>query len=188
MAASGALLTVGALVFTTVPDPAFDPLLGEMLKVVAPLNPTTGLREYPVAGGVAYPRIKAGTFGSIFTLPERADVFKVSDDPRFYADGKFFVIKAPPDSLVKPVPDEEGNINAENLIAIYQVCVHLGCLVPYIPSEKRFICPCHGSIYERNTQYVSGPAPRNLDQFPVRVVNGSVIVNTGRRVFGQMHA
>jgi len=73
-------------------------------------------------------------------------------------------------------------------MAIYQVCVHLGCLVPYIPSEKRFICPCHGSTYERDTQYVRGPAPRNLDQFPVKVVNGNIVVNTGLRITGKPHA
>ena len=91
-------------------------------------------------------------------------------------------------ATVQPVPDEDGQVNAENLMAIYQVCVHLGCLVPYIPSEKRFICPCHGSTYERDTQYVRGPAPRNLDQFPVKVVNGNIVVNTGLRRTGNPHA
>lgn len=65
---------------------------------------------------------------------------------------------------------------------------HLGCLVPYIVSEKRFICPCHGSTFERDSQYVRGPAPRSLDLFPVAVVSDTVIVNTGRRIVGQEHA
>jgi cytochrome b6-f complex iron-sulfur subunit len=187
MAGSAALLTVGGLVFITAPDPKDDPMLGPLLGLTANVDPATGDKTYPVAGGFAYPRIKANTFGGKFTLEEKASSFKVDDPPQIYADGKFFIVKVPPDSNVKPAPNE-GVVNDQNIMAIYQVCVHLGCLVPYIPSEKRFICPCHGSTYERNSQYVRGPAPRNLDQFPVKVVNDTIIVDTGKRQFGQVHA
>jgi cytochrome b6-f complex iron-sulfur subunit len=186
MAGSTALFTVAGLVYITSPDPAADPFLGQV--VPGQLNAETGDKSFPVAGGFAYPRIKAGTFGGRFTLDRKASEFTLNDDPFLVADGKFFVVKVAPDATVQPVPDEDGNVNAENIMAIYQVCVHLGCLVPYIPSEKRFICPCHGSTYERDTQYVRGPAPRNLDQFPVKVVSGNIIVNTGLRRTGNSHA
>ncbi len=186
MAGSTALLTVGGLVTITAPDPSSDPFFGQILPGNA--DPTTGEKSYAIAGGFAYPRIKAGTFGGKFTLDQKASSLKETDDPLLIADGKFFVVRVPADSNIKPAPDEDGNVNADNLIAIYQVCVHLGCLVPYIPSEKRFICPCHGSTYERNTQYVRGPAPRNLDQFRLKVVNDTIIVNTGQRVTGTPHA
>lgn len=188
MAGSTALLTVGSLLFVTAPDPSADPFLGPLLGFTANQDPNTGEKTYPVAGGFAYPRIKAGTFGGKFTLDKKASDLKETDDPYPLPDGKFFVVKIPTDSNIKPVADEDGNVNAENIMAIYQVCVHLGCLVPYIASEKRFICPCHGSTYERNTQYVRGPAPRNLDQFRVKVVNDNIVVNTGQRVLGESHA
>ena len=188
MAGSAALLTVGGLVFITAPDPSADPFLGPLLRFTASEDPTTAERTYPVAGGFAYPRIKANTFGGKFTLEEKASSFTVDDPPRPYPDGKFFIVKIPPSASVQPVADETNNVNAEGIMAIYQVCVHLGCLVPYIPSEKRFICPCHGSTYERDSQYVRGPAPRNLDQFPVKVVNDTIIVDTGRRELGKPHA
>lgn len=187
MAGSAALLTASGLIFMTAPDPSADPLLGPLLGFTARANANTGEKIYPVAGGFAYPRIKAGTFGSKFTLPKKASEYTVDDPPELNADGKFFVVKVPPDSNIKPVPDEDGNVNAENITAIYQVCVHLGCLIPYITTEKRFICPCHGSTFERNSQYVRGPAPRNLDQFRVTVANDNVVVNTGQRVLGQVH-
>ncbi len=162
MAGSTALFTVAGLLFTTAPDPAADPFFGQVLP--GQVDALTGDKIYAVAGGFAYPRIKAGTFGGKFVLEKKASDFTVTDDPFLVADGKFFVVKIAPDATVQPAPDEDGNVNADNLMAIYQVCVHLGCLVPYIPSEKRFICPCHGSTYERDTQYVRGPAPRNLGQ------------------------
>jgi cytochrome b6-f complex iron-sulfur subunit len=185
MAASGALLTVGGLVFITAPDPSGDPLLGGLMP---PLSvDASGEKNYPVAGGFAYPRIKANTFGGKFTLDTKASELTVDDNPQLIAEGKFYIVKVPPDATVQPAPADDGSVNSANIMAIYQVCVHLGCLVPYIPSEKRFICPCHGSTYERDSQYVRGPAPRNLDQFPVKVVNDTIIVNTGQRVFGTPH-
>jgi len=186
MAGSTALFTVAGLVYMTSPDPAADPFLGQVLP--GQVDAETGDKTYLVAGGFAYPRIKAGTFGGRFTLDLKASDFTLTDDPYLVADGKFFVVKVAPDATVQPAPDEDGNVNADNLMAIYQVCVHLGCLVPYIPSEKRFICPCHGSTYERDSQYVRGPAPRNLDQFILKVVNDRIIVNTGAKVTGNPHA
>jgi len=187
MAGSAALFTVAGLVTVTAPDPAGDPLLGQLVPA-ASVDQNTGEKNYPVAGGFAYPRIKAGTFGGKFALDKKAGDFKVTDDPFPVADGKFFVVKVAPDASVQPVADEDGTVNPDNIMAIYQVCVHLGCLVPYIASEKRFICPCHGSTYERDTKYVRGPAPRNLDQFRVKVANGTIVVNTGQRVTGESHA
>jgi len=186
MVGSTALFTVAGLIYITSPDPAADPFLGQVLP--GQVDAETGDKTYLVAGGFAYPRIKAGTFGGRFTLDIKASDFTLTDDPYLVADGKFFVVKVAPDATVQPAPDEDGNVNADNLMAIYQVCVHLGCLVPYIPSEKRFICPCHGSTYERDSQYVRGPAPRNLDQFILKVANDRIIVNTGVKVTGSPHA
>jgi len=185
MAASGALLAAGALATLTMPDPAADPLLGRLIPHT--INPQTGDKRYPVSGGYAYPRITAGTFGGKFMLDQKAIAFKVDDPPLLVSDGKFYVIKIAPDDSVQPVPDADGKINSANIMAIYQVCVHLGCLVPYIATEQLFICPCHGSTYQRDSQYVRGPAPRNLDQFRVQVINDTVIVDTGQRVLGQTH-
>lgn len=186
LAASGALFAAGALVAISAPDPASDPLAGRI--VPGTLNASTGEKSYPLSGGFAYPRIKAGTFGGVFTLDQPASAFAAGDPPLLVADGKFYVVKVAADASIQPAPNDDGQVNAANLIAIYQVCTHLGCLVPYIVSERRFICPCHGSTFERDSQYVRGPAPRNLDQFPVSVVNDMVIVNTGRRIAGREHA
>ena len=33
-------------------------------------------------------------------------------------------------------------------IAISTRCMHLGCPVRYTPAAQRFICPCHGGVYD----------------------------------------
>jgi len=65
-------------------------------------------------------------------------------------------------------------------LALYQRCTHLGCTVPWVSAEDRFHCPCHGGIYNKQGEVEAGPPPRPLDLFPVEIVEGEVIVDTGR--------
>lgn len=66
-------------------------------------------------------------------------------------------------------------------LALHRECTHLGCTVPWVASEDRFHCPCHGSIFFENGVKESGPAPRPLDYFPITVTpTGDVQVNTGK--------
>jgi cytochrome b6-f complex iron-sulfur subunit len=65
------------------------------------------------------------------------------------------------------------------IIAAYRKCTHLGCTVPYVPSENRFHCPCHGSLYNKKTAVVEGgPAPKPLQLFHITDSNGTLIVDT----------
>jgi Rieske Fe-S protein len=47
-----------------------------------------------------------------------------------------------------------------------------------LAASGRFNCPCHGSIYDRYGNIISGPAPRPMDLFPVSVREGRVYVTT----------
>jgi cytochrome b6-f complex iron-sulfur subunit len=46
--------------------------------------------------------------------------------------------------------------------ALNAVCTHLGCVVPWNKAENKFICPCHGSQYNKDGKVVRGPAPLSL--------------------------
>jgi menaquinol-cytochrome c reductase iron-sulfur subunit len=59
-------------------------------------------------------------------------------------------------------------------IAISDRCVHLGCPVRWVPASERFLCPCHGGVYDLLGRRVSGPPPRPLDRFYTRL-NGDVV-------------
>ena len=54
--------------------------------------------------------------------------------------------------------------------------MHLGCPVRYIDAAKRFICPCHGGVYDFQGQVDGGPPVRPLDRFYTRVAHGQVEV------------
>ena len=64
-------------------------------------------------------------------------------------------------------------------VGLYQKCVHLGCTVPFRDSCVSFKCPCHGSHYNVNGEYLDGPAPRSLDRFRISFDSGNVVVSTG---------
>jgi menaquinol-cytochrome c reductase iron-sulfur subunit len=56
--------------------------------------------------------------------------------------------------------------------AIY--CTHLGCPVRWLPSANLFMCPCHGGVFYADGRVASGPPPKPLVQYPVRVNAGLV--------------
>ena len=61
-------------------------------------------------------------------------------------------------------------------IAISTRCAHLGCPVRYIQASQRFICPCHGGVYDSQGTVIGGPPVRPLDRFYTKVEGGRVFV------------
>lgn len=59
-------------------------------------------------------------------------------------------------------------------VAISSSCMHLGCPVNFVPAAQRFICPCHGGVYDIQGKVNGGPPVRPLDRYYTRVVNGRV--------------
>jgi menaquinol-cytochrome c reductase iron-sulfur subunit len=59
-------------------------------------------------------------------------------------------------------------------IAITSRCAHLGCPVRWVSAAERFICPCHGGVYDLLGRRVGGPPVRPLDRFNTRVIDNPV--------------
>jgi cytochrome b6-f complex iron-sulfur subunit len=68
------------------------------------------------------------------------------------------------------------------LLALSCKCTHLGCTVPWVEKEKKFLCPCHASAFDITGNVISAPAPRALDIFSVSIENNIVKVDTGRKI------
>jgi Rieske Fe-S protein len=62
----------------------------------------------------------------------------------------------------------------DGFIAISTRCMHLGCPVRFVPASERFICPCHGGVYDFQGKRTGGPPVRPLDRFYTRVRDGQV--------------
>jgi menaquinol-cytochrome c reductase iron-sulfur subunit len=71
-------------------------------------------------------------------------------------------------------------------VALTTRCAHLGCPVRYYPVAERFICPCHGGVYDFQGKVVTGPPVRPLDRFATKVENGRVLVGDRFSVNSQL--
>jgi menaquinol-cytochrome c reductase iron-sulfur subunit len=60
------------------------------------------------------------------------------------------------------------------ITAFSPVCTHLGCAYHWESAQKEFLCPCHGSRFATDGKVLSGPAPRPLDQYEVKVAGARV--------------
>lgn len=86
--------------------------------------------------------------------------------------GKTTVYMRARNSEIDTEPLDEYN----EYIAISTRCMHLGCPVRFVDASQRFICPCHGGVYDFLGQVAGGPPVRPLDRFYTRVRNGVVEV------------
>lgn len=147
-------------------------------------------------GGVTYlfalPRFREGEFGGEFPLGRAADSLPTpGSGPVNFPSGRFWLVQT-----------------ADNqVLALYKVCTHLGCLYNWVDENDLFRCPCHGSQFQLDGTYIRGPAPRSLDRFIVRVLDRDgnevaltdadgnalaltdqdlqVVVETGQRILGK---
>jgi cytochrome b6-f complex iron-sulfur subunit len=149
-------------------------------------------------GGVTYlfslPRFREGEFGGTLTVGSVGDLPAVGSPPLNLPKVKLWLSNT-----------DQG------VVALYKVCTHLGCLYNWNNQETKFICPCHGSEFQPNGQYIRGPAPRNLDRFVIQLetpdgqvlastdlatgeplpvpeeANTVIRVDTGQRILGERH-
>jgi cytochrome b6-f complex iron-sulfur subunit len=75
------------------------------------------------------------------------------------ADGAEIIITRPTDTTVA---------------AFTAICTHQGCTVK--PGSDRFVCPCHGSVYDAKTgDRISGPARGGLSKVNVQVSGQDIV-------------
>ncbi len=66
--------------------------------------------------------------------------------------------------------------NGRDYIAMSNVCTHLGCRVRWIAEQNKFFCPCHNGIFDKEGNVVSGPPPRPLNRYDVKVENNELFI------------
>jgi len=57
------------------------------------------------------------------------------------------------------------------------ICTHLGCRVRWVDDQDVFFCPCHNAAFAKDGRVDSGPPPRPLDTFDIRLEEGQLQVN-----------
>jgi Rieske Fe-S protein len=80
-----------------------------------------------------------------------------------------------------PAIDTEKEDQYNHYIALSSRCMHLGCPVRFVAAAARFICPCHGGVYDFRGLVAGGPPVRPLDRFYTRLNNTTGLVEIGPR-------
>jgi quinol---cytochrome c reductase iron-sulfur subunit, bacillus type len=80
-----------------------------------------------------------------------------------------------------PSIDTEPEDQYNQFIALSSRCMHLGCPVRFVSAASRFICPCHGGVYDFRGMVAGGPPVRPLDRFYTRVSSSTGLVEIGPR-------
>ena len=130
---------VNLLTFGTVTGVA----LGALYPVVKYFIP-------PSSGGSGGGVLAKDALGNDIVVSEFLDAHKAGD--RTLAQG----LKGDPTYIV---------VTGDNTILDYginAICTHLGCVVPWVASENKYKCPCHGSQYDATGMKIRGPAPLSL--------------------------
>lgn len=65
------------------------------------------------------------------------------------------------------LPGEERRV-------VSTVCPHEGCEVEWSADQKKFLCPCHDSVFNPDGSRLSGPAQNDLARLPARI-NGDTL-------------
>jgi Rieske Fe-S protein len=59
--------------------------------------------------------------------------------------------------------------------ALSPICTHRGCTVEV--EGERLVCPCHGSVYDREGRVLRGPAERSLTRFTARLAGDRLVID-----------
>jgi len=86
-----------------------------------------------------------------------------------------------------PAIDTEPEDQYNHWVALSSRCMHLGCPVRFTPAAGRFVCPCHGGVYDFRGMVTGGPPVRPLDRFYTRLNAGLVEIGPRYSVNSELH-
>lgn len=108
------------------------------------------------------PPRRPNEFGGIVTAGPLSELPLADSAPVHHPRGRFWLVHG-----------ENG------ISALHSSCTHLECLFNWDSEKQVFVCPCHGSEFDRSGHVLRGPAVRDLSRFPLQVIDDQ------RRVLAQ---
>ena len=114
------------------------------------------------AARYVYPRMGLRRVREIFLTP-------LSDIPA--GKGKVFDLPGGGNALVTNTGTE--------VVALSNICPHLGCKVHWEEEKREFACPCHGGVFDPSGKAVSGPPAeekKDLRRFHLKKVGENLFI------------
>jgi menaquinol-cytochrome c reductase iron-sulfur subunit len=128
----------------------------------------------PIAGYLLAPMrrvvyLKWISLGPVENFPENQTRLAIYKNP----------FRTPWDGSTAEIPCWVRRIKGDAFQVFAINCSHLGCPVRWFPSAELFMCPCHGGTFYADGERASGPPPRALYQYPLKVEKGELWVKAG---------
>jgi len=67
-------------------------------------------------------------------------------------------------------------INGSHYMVNIALCTHLGCIPSYEKDNKKFLCACHGGMYDFTGAVTKSPPPRALDVPPFKIDGNTLVL------------
>jgi len=67
----------------------------------------------------------------------------------------------------------------QEVVALSNICPHLGCKVHWEARNQRFFCPCHQGAFDSDGVATAGPPAaegKNLTKFPIRRIGNNLFL------------
>ena len=143
--------------------------LGLGLNVVAGAMVSLPIIGYVMSSFLKVQPSKGISLGPIDKFPEGTTRLASYENPyRRPWDGETAVIPC----WVRRIQGEEFQVFAIN-------CTHLGCPVRWFEESKLFMCPCHGGAFYQDGMHASGPPPRGLYNYELKVETNELFIKAG---------
>lgn len=142
-------------------------------------------RDIMVAAGWASMAALGGGSTLAFARFMAPNVLEVPDPKVRCGPLSKYVAMAPGDVNEDYKPEKPSGFwivrEEDRIVAMSIICTHLGCIPSWLPNDRKFKCPCHGSGFKANGVNFEGPAPRPLERFKIYVDGDEVIVDRSKK-------
>ncbi|BDD06066.1 QcrA and Rieske domain-containing protein [Aureibacter tunicatorum] len=134
---------------------------------------SAGIVTIPVIGALLQPLIK-----------RKKQVWRSVGKNNDFEVGKTVLVTfedSDPDEWAKTISRTASWLRKDNeneYTAFAINCAHLGCPVRWEANSELFLCPCHGGVYYKDGSVASGPPPKPLTRYMVRLNKGNVEIMT----------
>ena len=67
--------------------------------------------------------------------------------------------------------------DGDDPVVLSDVCTHLSCRVYWDEETNEYVCPCHAAFFGINGAVISGPPPRPLDQYEIKIEENQLFIH-----------
>jgi Rieske Fe-S protein len=103
----------------------------------------------------------AGIFPALFSKKRKTQKLVLGKQDDVFSDTQF-VTENIGDVMLIIKKDSQDNITAFDAS-----CTHAGCPVQWTELEQKFLCKCHGGIFDSNGNPIAGPPTKPLKKYKV---------------------